>query len=136
MNIIKSAKISRFLLKSVRDFNEFHTPRPACKSCGCCSAGMEAWPYPGTVSDPPAGSTLQGHLQDEGNENAITRTQQVIIEEGAPQAHSLSGDGGQQFKNEAGKLAIHKPQAWYSAPPCMQVTSCSFPLSMGKGVEN
>ena len=27
MNIIKSAKISRFLLKSVRDFNEFHTPR-------------------------------------------------------------------------------------------------------------
>ena len=27
MNIIKSAKISRFILKSVRDFNEFHTPR-------------------------------------------------------------------------------------------------------------
>ena len=27
MNIIKSAKMSRFLLKSVRDFNEFHTPR-------------------------------------------------------------------------------------------------------------
>ena len=27
MNIIKSAKISIFLLKSVRDFNEFHTPR-------------------------------------------------------------------------------------------------------------
>ena len=27
MNIIKSAKISRFLLQSVRDFNEFHTPR-------------------------------------------------------------------------------------------------------------
>ena len=34
MNIIKSAKISRFLLKSVRDFNEFHTPR-GIAHCAC-----------------------------------------------------------------------------------------------------
>ena len=34
MNIIKSAKISRFLLKSVRDFNEFHTPRLAVPGVG------------------------------------------------------------------------------------------------------
>ena len=85
-----------------------------------CSAGMEAWPDSGTVSDPP-GSTLQGHLQDQGNENAIT--QQVIIEEGASQAHSLreaDSGGGQQLKNEAGNISwqyiSHKLGfAWYSA---------------------
>ena len=39
MNIIKSAKISRFLLKSVRDFNEFHTPRAS----GSGIATMHQW---------------------------------------------------------------------------------------------
>ena len=100
---------------------------------------MEAWPDSGTVSDPP-GSTLQGHLQDQGNENAIT--QQVIIEEGASQAHSLreaDSGGGQQLKNEAGKLAIHKSQArlclvFSSSGACKRLAA-HFPLSMvGKGI--
>ena len=35
MNTIKSAKISKFLLKSVRDFNEFHTPRHGPMTIDC-----------------------------------------------------------------------------------------------------
>ena len=46
MNIIKSAKISRFLLNSVRDFNEFHTPRfllCACSSDEQIDGGWGGW---------------------------------------------------------------------------------------------
>ena len=50
-NIIKSAKISRFLLKSVRDFNEFHTPRAILKTIQKVKGGYYVTNIPSSVTE-------------------------------------------------------------------------------------